>query len=106
MCFVILSKCLRCDPDVSVLGQTFYKKYADENDVGLIMELDANLIRRGSISEIKSRAKRFVEEAGSGGRFVLFINDIPYDTPPEHVRAVVSVAREHHYAMNGWFISS
>ena len=25
-----------CDPDVSVLGTAFYKKYADENDVGLV----------------------------------------------------------------------
>lgn len=60
------------------------------------MGLDVNLIGSGSMAEIKSKAGRFVEEAGQGGRFVLFINDIPYDTPPENVRAAVSVAHEYH----------
>jgi hypothetical protein len=86
-----------CDPDVSVLGPAFYKEYADKNDVGLIMGLDAGLIQAGPVSEIKARAKWFIEEAGRQGRFVLFINDIPYDTSPENVHTVVSVARDHIY---------
>jgi uroporphyrinogen-III decarboxylase len=83
------------DPDVTSLGPAFFRKYADESRVGLVMGLDANLIRSGSLAEIESRARRFIEEAGKAGRFVLFINDIPYDTPPENVRAVISVAHEY-----------
>jgi uroporphyrinogen-III decarboxylase len=86
-----------CDPDVSELGPTFFKRYADAHDTGLIMGLDAHLVRSGPVSEIKSRARRFIDEAGLDGRFILFINDIPYDTPFEHVQAVVSVAHEFVY---------
>jgi uroporphyrinogen-III decarboxylase len=86
-----------CDPDVSELGPTFFKRYADAHGIGLIMGLDAHLVRSGPVSEIESRARRFIDEAGLDGRFILFINDIPYDTPSEHVQAVVSVAHEFVY---------
>jgi len=83
------------DPDVTALGPAFFRRYADQTGVALVMGLDAHLICEGPVSEIKARARRFIEEGGSTGRFILFINDIPYDTPSEHVHAVVSVAREY-----------
>ena len=83
------------DPDVTALGPEFFRRYADRNDVGLVMGLDANLIGAGSVEQIAARARRFIEEAGKHGRFVLFMNDIPYETAVENVRAVVSVAREY-----------
>ena len=49
-----------------------------KNDVGLIMGLDARLIQTGPASEIRTRAQKFIKELGEEGRFVLFINDIPY----------------------------
>ena len=49
-----------------------------KNDVGLIMGLDARLIQTGPASEIRTRAQKFIEGVGEEGRFVLFINDIPY----------------------------
>ena len=82
-----------CDPDATELGPAFFKSYADEHDVGLIMGLDAGLILRGPIRAVQARTNRFIEEAGMNGRFVFFINDIPYNTPPEHVQAAVSTAR-------------
>lgn len=83
------------DPDVTALGPAFFRRYADQTRVALVMGLDAHLICEGPVSEIKARARRFIEEGGSSGRFILFINDIPYDTPSEHVHAVVAVAREY-----------
>jgi uroporphyrinogen-III decarboxylase len=87
-----------CDPDVTVLGPAYFKEYADRNDVGLIMGLDAGFIKTGHVDEIKERAKLFIEEAAMDGRFVLFINDIPYDTPPENVHAVAAAAHESVYS--------
>ena len=84
------------DPDVSILGPTFFREYADETGVAIVMGLDANLIGSGSVAEIASRARQFIEKGGRAGRFVLFMNDIPYDTPPENVHAVVSAAHEYH----------
>ena len=52
-----------------------------------------------AVSEIKKRTRRFINEAGVNGRFVLFLNDIPYDTPPDHIHTVVSAARDHQYAL-------
>lgn len=83
------------DPDVTALGPAFFRRYADQAGVALFMGLDAYLICKGPVSEIKARARRFIEEGGITGRFILLINDIPYDTPSEHVHAVVSVAREY-----------
>jgi len=83
------------DPDVTALGPAFFRRYADQTGIALVMGLDAHLIYEGPVSEIKARARRFIEEGGSTGRFILYINDIPYDTPSEHVHAVVSVAREY-----------
>ncbi len=83
------------DPDATALGPAFFRAYADRAGVGLVMGLDAHLLRTGPADAIAFRARRFVEEAGLNGRFILFMNDIPYDTPPEHVHAVVGVAREY-----------
>ena len=83
------------DPDVTALGPAFFRRYADQVGVALYMGIDAHLISEGPVSEIQTRARRFIEEGGSTGRFVLFINDIPYDTPSEHVHAVVATAREY-----------
>jgi len=83
------------DPDVTALGPGLFRQYADDSGIALVMGLDANLIGTGSVGEIESRTRRFIEEGGKAGRFVLFINDIPYDTQPEKVRAVVSTAHEY-----------
>ncbi len=83
------------DPDVSALGPAFFRRYADERGISLVMGMDAHLIGSGPVSLIESRARRFIEEGGPRGRFTLFMNDVPFDCPPENVRAVVSVAREY-----------
>ena len=89
------------DPDVTALGPALFKRYADQAGVALFMGLDAHLICQGPVSEIKARARRFIEEGGSTGRFILLLNDVPYDTPSEHVHAVVSVAREYQREVKG-----
>lgn len=89
------------DPDATTLGPRYFRKYAEENGIGLVMGLDANLIAAGTVRQISSRARRFIEEAGTGGRFVLFFNDIPYDTPPASVRAVIHVAHEYQANSSG-----
>ena len=85
------------DPDVTAIGPAVFKAYADQHDMTIVMGIDAALIEQGPISEIQARARRFIDEAGQDGRFILFINDVPYATPGEHVDAGVTVAHEHHY---------
>ena len=83
------------DPDISALGPRFFRDYADRSGVSLVMGLDANLVGSGTGTDIAARTRRFIEEGGMSGRFVLFINDIPYATPVENVRAVVAAAQEY-----------
>ena len=78
------------------VGEKTYK-----NNVGLIMGLDARLIQTGPVSEIRARAQKFIKEVGEEGRFVLLINDIPYDTSPENVHTVVSAALDYQYTFKG-----
>jgi uroporphyrinogen-III decarboxylase len=89
------------DPDVTALGPALFRHYADQTGVALVLGIDAHLIGRGPASEIKARARRFIEEGGSTGRFILFMNDVPYDTPSEHVHAVVATAREYQRDASG-----
>ncbi|MHC4563170.1 MAG: uroporphyrinogen decarboxylase family protein [Planctomycetota bacterium] len=83
------------DPDVSSLGPKLFKQYADEHNMALIMGLDAGLIEHGPIKDIRFRARHFIDQAGQEGRFALFLNDIPYHTPPDHVHAAVAVAHDY-----------
>ena len=89
--------CQALDPDVSALGPALFKAYADEHDMTLVMGLDAALIEQGPVDAVRSRAQLFIDEAGRDGRFILFLNDIPYNTPPDHVHAAVAVAHQHRY---------
>lgn len=83
------------DPDVTALGPALFKRYADEHDMAIVMGMDAALIEHGPVGDIRSRARLFIDQAGRDGRFVLFLNDVPYNTPPEHVHAAAAVA--HHW---------
>ena len=85
------------DPDVTALGPGLFKKYADAQDMTIIMGLDAHLIEQGPLEEIKTRVQWFIDEAGYEGRFILFLNDVPFNTPSEHVHAAVSVAHGYLY---------
>jgi len=66
--------------------------------MALTMGLDAHLIQAGPVAEIRRRARSFIDQAGQEGRFILYINDIPCDTPPPHVQAVIEVAHQYSYA--------
>ncbi len=85
------------DPDVSVLGPVFFKRYADRYDIPLIMGIDTNLIQDGPAWKIAERVNRFIDLAGYEGWFCIYINYIPYNTAPEHVHAAVSAAHGYRY---------
>jgi len=81
------------DPDVHKLGPEIYKKLALEYDVPLRLGIDGNLIRNGPVNELVERIRRYIGVGAPGGRFLLFLNVIPMDTPPHHVHTAVAAAR-------------
>jgi len=80
------------DPDVGAIGTGVFVRYAKEHDMAMALGIGAGLIERGPIEAIRERASEFCHAAGRDGKFVLFLNDIPSGTPPEHVHAAVEVA--------------
>ncbi len=85
------------DPDVTALGPDCFKRYADETGMAVVMGIDATLIESGPAGDLEARARRFIDAAARDGRFVLYMNDVPFDAPPEHVHAVVRVGHQHRY---------
>ncbi|MDY7040679.1 MAG: uroporphyrinogen decarboxylase family protein, partial [Chloroflexota bacterium] len=81
------------DPDVHQLGPELYADIAARHDVALGLGLDSQLIHDGPVEAIVGRVKSYIRAAASRGRFTLVINNVPGDTPPEHIHAAVTATR-------------
>ena len=77
------------DPDVYKLGPELYKRVAIENDVPLRLGVDGHLVRNGPVEELVRRIEYYIRVGAPGGRFFMFLNVIPMDTPPQHIHAAV-----------------
>ncbi|MFH2044638.1 MAG: uroporphyrinogen decarboxylase family protein [Pseudomonadota bacterium] len=81
---------LALDPDVNIIGPEFFKNVSDKHSIPLQIGFDASLLEKGPVSEIIARVKRYIKAGASGGKFILFLNNINADTPPEHVHAFIA----------------
>lgn len=77
------------DPDVETLGPDFYKRYAEEKDVPLILGLGAAFLAQSNPKDIRKRVKYYVEVGGENGQFALYLCNVGATTPPENLIAVV-----------------
>jgi uroporphyrinogen-III decarboxylase len=82
------------DPDVEELGPLFYKSYALEKKVPLVLGVGAAFLALATPSEIRQRVKQYVEIGGKGGGLVLYLCNLGATTPPENVRAAVQAVRD------------
>jgi len=80
------------DPDVYQLGPALYADVATRHNVALGLGLDSHLIHDGPVDAIVNRIKTYIRQAGSRGRLTLIINNVPGDTPVEHIHAAVAAA--------------
>ena len=83
------------DPDVHHHGPELFKKFAQQQDIPLLLGIDCSLLSQGPPEAIVQRVKEYVRVGNRGGKFLLFLNEVPPDCPPEHVHAAVQAA--HHY---------
>lgn len=77
------------DPDVDTLGPAFYKEYAEEQDVPLVLGVGAGFLAHATPEEVRRRVMDYVEVGGKNGRFALYLCNLGATTPPENVRAVL-----------------
>lgn len=80
------------DPDVDALGPTFYKEYAKERDISLILGVGAEFLAHATVDEISERVSEYVRVGGEDGRFALYLCNLGATTPPENLRAAVEAA--------------
>jgi len=80
------------DPDVETIGPAFYKEYAEEQDVPLVLGVGAGFLAQATPEEVRRRVMDYVEVGGKNGRFALYLCNLGATTPPENVRAALEAA--------------
>lgn len=81
------------DPDVQRLGPELYARVANRHGVALGLGIDSRLIHEGPVEAIIQRVRDYISRAARNGRLSLIINNVPANTPPAHIHAMVAAAR-------------
>ncbi|MBI2876119.1 MAG: hypothetical protein HYY20_04490 [Candidatus Tectomicrobia bacterium] len=77
------------DPDAERLGPERFKRFATRHGAPLTLGLSPLLLRDGPVEQIVERVRHYVQVGAPGGRFFLFLANVPADTPPAHIQAAV-----------------
>ena len=83
------------DPDVEKLGPEFYKKYAQENGLPLILGVGAAFLATATPAEVADRVRHYISAGGENGRFALYLCNLGATTPTDNVRAAVAAVRQY-----------
>jgi uroporphyrinogen decarboxylase len=78
------------DPDLNKMGPEDVKAFANKQNVFAVAGVDATLLLEGPIDAIVERIKTYIDVMARDGRGAIFLNQIPAETPPEHIHAAVS----------------
>ena len=78
------------DPDLNDLGLERVKAFANNHDVFVTAGVDATLLCKGPPEAIVERIKDYIDALGREGRFAIYLNQIPAETPPGHIHAAVA----------------
>jgi hypothetical protein len=81
------------DPDVIALGPGFYKDYAEDNDVPLVLGVGAEFLAHVTPDEVVQRVTEYGKVGGKNGRFALYLCNLGATTPPENLRAAIETVR-------------
>ena len=82
------------DPDVEKLGPEFYKKYAAEHQLPLILGIGAAFLATATPDEVKKRLRHYIEAGAENGKFALYLCNLGATTPPGNVRAAVAAVQQ------------
>ncbi len=78
------------DPDLHAVGPDRVKEFANRSDVVVAAGVDAALLKDGPVEDIVARIKFYIDRLARDGRCMIHLNQIPADTPPEHIHAAVA----------------
>jgi uroporphyrinogen-III decarboxylase len=83
------------DPDVEILGPSFYKTHAEQRGVPLIIGIGAAFLAQADPAEIRNRVQQYIEVGGKEGRLILYLCNLGATTPPENIKAAVQAVQEY-----------
>ena len=78
------------DPDLHEVGPERVKTFANKHNAFVAAGVDATLLQRGPAVAIVERIKLYIDQMARDGRCMLHLNQIPADTPPEHIHAAMA----------------
>jgi len=78
------------DPDLYEIGADRVKEYANQHNLFVTAGVDATLLHEGPVEAIVERIKVYIDNLAKDGRCMIHLNQIPGDTPSEHVHAAVA----------------
>jgi uroporphyrinogen-III decarboxylase len=81
------------DPDLYKLGPQKVKAFAQKHEAYVTAGVDATLLQKGPVEAIVARIKQYIDAMARDGRGAIYLNQIPGDTPPEHIHAAVAACR-------------
>ena len=83
------------DPDVKHIGIQFYKGFAQDRNLPLMIGIDSTLLSQGSKKDIIDRVREYIQLGNSDGRLLIVLNEVPIECPPDNVHTAMQAI--HHY---------
>ena len=78
------------DPDLYEVGPQRVKAFADKHNTLITAGVDATLLKEGPVEAIVERIKLYIDKMARDERCMIHLNQIPAETPPEHIHAAVA----------------
>ncbi len=66
------------------------KTFADKHNALITAGVDATLLIKGPVEAIVERIRLYIDKMARDGRCMIHFNQIPAETPPEHIHAAVA----------------
>lgn len=80
------------DPDVDVLSPRFYRDYAEQHRLPLILGIGAAFLADAQPNQITTRIDRYIREGRASTGFALYLCNVGPTTPLENIQAAVQAA--------------
>ena len=83
------------DPDMEALGAGFFMEFANDNNMDLLLGVDANFISNSPLKEIDKRIKEYIDIGMMANNdFILYFNDIPGNISPEKLKSIFQTVKK------------
>ena len=83
------------DPDIEQLGPDFYKQYAQQFSLPLLLGIGAVFLNQATPQEVAERTRHYIEVGGKGGKFWFYLCNLSPSTPDANIHAAIDTVRKY-----------